>query len=129
MVLQDLAFQMWPEGLQQSWVQLLGLIKNEQGLVAVLLRLPHLFFQLLLHRIQGAAGDPWEAHSARRTLVRPLLPWGSTCSGLRRARFYPGITKFKLVEVGLAWEREKVRALPALGNRPCSLPSRKRSQN
>lgn len=70
MVLQDLAFQMWPEGLQQSWVQLLSLIKNEQGLVAVLLRLPHLFCQLLLHRIQGAAEDPWEAHSAWRALVR-----------------------------------------------------------
>lgn len=57
--LRGLAFQVWPEGLQQARVQLLGLIKNEQGLVAALLRPPHLVRQLLLHRARGAAGEPW----------------------------------------------------------------------
>lgn len=41
-VLRGLAFQVRPKSLQQCWVQLLSLIKHEQGLAAALLRLPHL---------------------------------------------------------------------------------------
>lgn len=51
-------FQVWPEGLQQSWVQLLGLIKNEQRLGAALLRPPHLVCQPLLHRHREWPGSP-----------------------------------------------------------------------
>lgn len=90
-VLRGLAFQVWPEGLQQSRVQLLGLIKNEQGLVAVLLQRPHLVCQLLLHRTQGTAGEPWEAQPARRALVRCPFLQGSAvdCQGLGSARGLP----------------------------------------
>lgn len=50
MALESLAFQVWPKELQQLWVQLLGLIKDEQTLVAALLHLLDLVCQQLLHR-------------------------------------------------------------------------------
>lgn len=79
MVVGGLAFQVWPQGLQQFRVQLLGLIKNDQGLMALRLYLPHLVCQPLL-QIQELLGSPGR-HMPTLQLRRHRFLLGA-CSGL-----------------------------------------------
>lgn len=111
-----LELQVWPERLQQPWVQLLRLIENEQGLAAALPRLPHLVCEPLL-RSTGSCWGPTCPLSlegpcqARFPRVQQWIAWGWALPGATKCQCWgrgyaaplAGLERASQVTLDLRW--------------------------